>query len=45
MQAAVYRGKRKVGVESLDIPQLKKGEVLIRVDSWGVCATNLKKVE
>lgn len=45
MQAAVYRGKRRVRVETVPVPSIGRGEVLVRVDSCGVCATDLKKVE
>jgi L-iditol 2-dehydrogenase len=45
MWAAVYRGRGKVRVERISIPQLERGEVLVRVDTCGVCATDLKKVE
>lgn len=45
MWAAVYRGKEKVRLESVAIPSIKRGEVLVRVDTCGVCATDLKKIE
>lgn len=45
MKAAVYRGRRKVRVESVPVPGIGSGEVLVKVDSCGVCATDLKKVE
>jgi L-iditol 2-dehydrogenase len=45
MWAAVYRGKNRVQVESLPIPLPRAGEVLVKIDSCGVCATDLKKVE
>jgi len=45
MSAAVYRGKRKVVVEFVPVPLIRRGEVLVRIDTCGVCATDLKKVE
>jgi len=45
MWAAVYRGKGKVRVEKLPVPEVGPGEALVRVDTCGVCATDLKKVE
>ncbi|MCK6474670.1 MAG: alcohol dehydrogenase catalytic domain-containing protein [Planctomycetes bacterium] len=44
MRAAVYRGRGKVRVESLPVPALKAGEVLVRVACCGVCHTDLKKI-
>jgi L-iditol 2-dehydrogenase len=45
MRAAVYRGKGKVVVESVPVPAIGAGEVLIRVASCGICGTDLKKIE
>ena len=45
MRAAVYRGKQRVCVETVPVPSIGRGEVLVKVDSCGVCATDLKKVE
>lgn len=45
MLAAVYRGRRRVRLEMVPVPQIGAGEVLVRVDTCGVCATDLKKVE
>lgn len=44
MWAAVYRGKGKVRVERLPVPRIGPGEALLRVDTCGVCATDLKKI-
>lgn len=44
MQAAVYRGKQRVEVETIATPQIGPGEVLIRVDTCGICPTDLKKI-
>ena len=44
MQAAVYRGVNDVRVETVPVPQICDGEVLIRVHSCGICGTDLKKI-
>jgi L-iditol 2-dehydrogenase len=45
MKAAVYRGRGKVVVESVPVPRIGAGEVLVKVAACGVCHTDLKKVE
>ena len=45
MRAAVYRGKGKVVVETVPVPAIGAGEVLIRVASCGICGTDLKKIQ
>lgn len=45
MRAAVYRGNSTVRVESVATPEIGPGEILIRVDTCGICHTDLKKVE
>lgn len=44
MQAAVYRGHGDVRLETLPVPALEEGEVLVRVAACGVCGTDIKKV-
>ena len=44
MQAAVYRDVNDVRVESVPVPQIAGGEVLIRVHTCGICGTDLKKI-
>jgi L-iditol 2-dehydrogenase len=44
MQAAVYRGVNDVRVETVPVPAIGAGEVLIRVHSCGICGTDLKKI-
>jgi L-iditol 2-dehydrogenase len=44
MQAAVYRGVNDVRLETVPVPQIGRGEMLIRVNSCGVCGTDLKKI-
>src|SRR6267154_1324385 len=45
MRAAVYRGKGRVVVETVPVPVIADGEVLIRVAACGICGTDLKKIE
>lgn len=45
MRAAVYRGEGSVRVEEVPLPELGPGEMLVRVESCGICHTDLKKVE
>ena len=45
MRAAVYRGKGRVVVEDIPVPQIDAGEVLIRVAACGICGTDIKKIE
>jgi L-iditol 2-dehydrogenase len=44
MRAAVYRGKDNVVVESVPVPEIGDGEVLIRVAACGICGTDIKKI-
>src|SRR5580704_2351951 len=44
MRAAVYRGINDVRVETVPVPSIGPGEVLIRVAACGVCGTDLKKI-
>lgn len=45
MQAAVYLGKGRVAVQTVATPSIGRGEILVRVESCGVCHTDLKKIE
>lgn len=44
MRAAVYRGINDVRVEDLAVPDIGPGEVLVRIDTCGICGTDLKKI-
>jgi len=44
MKAAVYKGASVVEVEAIPVPEIGRGEVLIRVESCGICPTDLKKI-
>ena len=45
MRAAVYVGHRHVEVRSVPTPCIGSGELLVRVESCGICHTDLKKIE
>ena len=44
MQAAVYRGVNDVRVETVPVPNIGPGELLVRVHTCGICGTDLKKI-
>jgi len=44
MRAAVYRGVNDVRVETVPVPKIGAGEILIKVASCGICGTDLKKI-
>ena len=44
MQAAVYRGVNDVRVETVPVPRIGPGEVLLQVMTCDVCDTDLKKI-
>lgn len=44
MHAGVYRGTGRVVFETVPVPEIEPGEVLIRVAACGVCGTDVKKV-
>jgi L-iditol 2-dehydrogenase len=45
MRAAVYRGAGRVVVESVPIPAIAAGELLVRVAACGICGTDIKKIQ
>src|ERR1700676_5068873 len=45
MRAAVYTGSSTASVEHVPTPEIGPGELLIRVESCGICHTDLKKIE
>jgi L-iditol 2-dehydrogenase len=45
MRAAVYQGQSKILVESIAVPSIGPGELLVRVEACGICHTDLKKIE
>ena len=44
MRAAVYRGVDDIRVQSVDVPTIGRGEVLVKIDTCGICGTDLKKI-
>ena len=44
MRAAVYRGVDDVRVETVPVPEISDGEVLVRIHTCGICGTDLKKI-
>jgi L-iditol 2-dehydrogenase len=44
MQASVYRGVNDVRLETVPVPQIGPGEILLRVHTCGICGTDLKKI-
>src|SRR5215467_10680785 len=44
MLAAVYRGVNDVRLETVPVPEIGPGEILVRVHTCGICGTDLKKI-
>jgi L-iditol 2-dehydrogenase len=44
MKAAVYREIDDVRAETVPVPEIGAGEVLVRIDTCGICGTDLKKI-
>src|SRR5438270_3560300 len=44
MLAAVYRGVNDVRVETVPVPAISRGELLVRIHTCGICGTDLKKI-
>jgi L-iditol 2-dehydrogenase len=44
MKAAVYRGVNDVRLETVPVPEIGAGEILVRVHTCGICGTDLKKI-
>ncbi len=44
MRAAVYRGVKDVRVETVPVPAIGAGEVLVKIHTCGICGTDLKKI-
>ena len=45
MQAAVYRGKNDVRIETVPVPSIRADEILVKVALCGVCPTDIKKIK
>ena len=44
MRAVVYRGVNDMRVETVPVPEIGPGELLVKVATCGVCGTDLKKI-
>jgi L-iditol 2-dehydrogenase len=44
MRAVVYRGVNDMRVETVPVPRIGPGELLVRVATCGICGTDLKKI-
>jgi L-iditol 2-dehydrogenase len=44
MRAVVYRGINDVRVETIPVPEIGAGEVLVKIHTCGICGTDLKKI-
>jgi L-iditol 2-dehydrogenase len=44
MQAVVYRGINDMRVETVPVPEIGPGELLVKVATCGICGTDLKKI-
>jgi L-iditol 2-dehydrogenase len=44
MRAVVYRGKDDVRLETVPVPEIGAGEILLRIHACGICGTDLKKI-
>jgi L-iditol 2-dehydrogenase len=44
MSAVVYRGPDDLRLETLAVPQIQSGELLVKVAACGVCPTDIKKI-
>ncbi len=45
MRALVYRGINDLRVETVPVPPIQSGEILVRVAVCGVCPTDIKKIQ
>jgi L-iditol 2-dehydrogenase len=45
MRAVVYRGANDLRVETLPVPRISAGELLVKVAVCGVCPTDIKKIQ
>jgi L-iditol 2-dehydrogenase len=44
MRAVVYRGINDMRLETVPVPQIGSGEMLIKIATCGICGTDLKKI-
>src|ERR1700741_2709201 len=44
MRAVVYRGINDMRIETVPVPAIGRGELLVRIATCGICGTDLKKI-
>src|SRR5580693_7419285 len=44
MSAIVYRGPDDLRLETIPVPQIESGELLVKVAACGICPTDIKKI-
>src|ERR1035437_5307908 len=44
MQAVVYRGVNDLRLETVPVPAIGPGELLVKIATCGICGTDLKKI-
>ena len=44
MRAAVYRGIDDIRIETVPVPEIGPGELLVKIATCGICGTDLKKI-
>jgi L-iditol 2-dehydrogenase len=44
MKAVVYRGVNDLRLETVPVPAIGPGELLVKVATCGICGTDLKKI-
>src|SRR6266508_1792900 len=45
MRAVVYRGPNDLRLETLHVPRIGSGDLLVKVAACGVCPTDIKKIQ
>src|SRR5437867_3110867 len=44
MRAAVYRGANDLRIETVPVPRISSGDLLVKVAACGICPTDIKKI-
>ena len=44
MRAVVYRGVHDLRLETVAVPEIGRGELLVKIATCGICGTDLKKI-
>jgi L-iditol 2-dehydrogenase len=44
MRAVVYRGINDMRIETVPVPKIGRGELLVKIATCGICGTDLKKI-